>query len=312
MTLTPSSKFTLKVILGVTIFSVLIWNSGVHTIWTQLLLIKFSAVIIYGLLNVVAYLLAGLGIIILGSSLNKKVFCQQGLRGFLATASLALFTPGRAGDLLLPLYWKRYLSYGETMAVVFVDKIITLFWLISIGSSGVYIIFGLQYGLIVGALLLIGLGACSMLILSRSCRTIIIRIIPKKLMAIFSGFIPAFQTVLKSGHTFITITVVITGIRIVLYAYGFCVLLDGLGSSCSLVYATLILALAQLTSIVPISIMGLGVVESIFILGFTQLNIASSQIIAVSLIGRIVTVFWLSIFFSFFTIENKNKLTAKK
>ncbi len=312
MALIPPLKFSLQVILGAIIFSVLVWNNGISTIWEELLLIKFSAVIIYGLLNVMAYLLAGLGIIILGSSLNKEVFCQKGLRSFLATASFALFTPGRAGDLALPFYWKKYLSFGETMAVVFVDKIITLFWLISLGASGVYIIFGVQYGLIVGALLLAGLGACSMFVLSSSWRTIISRIIPGKLMNIFTGFAPAFQTVLKSGHTFITIAVVITGIRIVLYGLGFCILLDGLGSNCSLVYATLILALAQLTSIVPISIMGLGVVESVLILGFTQLNIASSQIIAVSLIGRIVTVFWLSIFFSFFTIENSGELTHEE
>ena len=88
-------------------------------------------------------------------------------------------------------------------------------------------------------------------------------------------------------------------------------LLQGLGIRCPIYFPIFILAIGQMISIIPISIMGMGTTELIYVFAFSKINIDADSIIAVSLLGRIITLFWLGIFFMMFAIKPKLSINNK-
>ena len=150
-------KFFAKLFFGILIFVFLVWKAGPSEIARNLIQYKTSAILMINLTTLCGFFLSGFGLIILGKTINPQLDLRQGLKGFFGSTSLALFFPGRAGDLMLPFYWKRFLEYGECLCVIFLDKMITLFWVLLFGSCGIYVVFNTKYGFLITLLTFITL-----------------------------------------------------------------------------------------------------------------------------------------------------------
>jgi uncharacterized membrane protein YbhN (UPF0104 family) len=295
-------KFIIKVLLGLLVFGFLVWKAGPTAVVRNLGHFKIFAIVLINITTLCGFLLGGSGVILLGKSISSRVEWRQGMRGFLASSSLAIFVPGRAGDFALPLFWRRYMASGECLAVVFLDKLITLFCILSLGSFGIFVVFHSYMGFIIG-LLGIGLIVSALLLFSiPKTRIVVSRILPGKVMEYMQGSVNAFRTITGNGKKRLLAVIVLAIIRILVYGMGFWISLWGVDVTVPILYSILVMTMAQFTSLIPISVMGLGPVEAVCVYSMEQLSISASLVIAALVVGRFVAFFWLSLFFSWFNI----------
>jgi uncharacterized membrane protein YbhN (UPF0104 family) len=65
------------------------------------------------------------------------------------------------------------------------------------------------------------------------------------------------------------------------------------------------MTIALFASFVPVSILGLGPVEAICVYAMAQIQIESSLVMAALIVGRLITLMWLSLFFILFGTGSK-------
>lgn len=297
------SRFFIRLFLGALIFGILVWKIGASGILKNLTQFKLAALLLINATTLNGFLLGGVGVILLGKKVNPRVEWLGGMKGFLGAVSLSLFIPGRAGDFALPLYWKRFMRYGESLVVILIDKLNTFFWVLSFGACGMYLVFHRYIGfwvttLVVSFMLFLGLS----LSLPRT-RIVISRLLPEKILALLQGSMTALRAVGNRGKRTLLLVFVLNGIRIFVYGVGFWVSLWGLDIACPFFYSICLLAIAQLVSFIPISIMGLGTVEAVCVYGLNQIGIEPSLVITALLVGRIIALFWLSLFLLVFSLN---------
>lgn len=296
-------KLLFKVSLGILIFGVLVWKIGPSVILQNLIQFKIAALVLMNVTTLSGFLMGGIGVIVLGKTVSPRLEWRGGMEGFLGSISLALFVPGRAGDLSLPFYWKRFLRYGECLAVVLLDKVNTVFWVLSFGACGLYFIFQGYTGFFAAALGYFFIFSLILLVSISKTRSILSRLLPKKILDFLEGSMTAFRTVAKKGKKNLVAVFVLTGVRVFTYGVGFWVSLWGLDVSSPFFYSVFLMAIAQFVSFIPISVMGLGTVEAVCVYGLAQIDTGPSLVIAALLAGRVITLFWLSLFFLMFALK---------
>lgn len=296
-------RFFIKVFIGVLIFGILIWKFGPSEILNSISRFKIVALIIINITTLCGYLLAGIGVILLGKAVSKRLEWWQAMKGVLATISLAIFVPGRAGDFSLPFYWKRYMSVRECIAVVLLDKTITAFWVLMLGGCGIYIIFGSYKGLLALSLLLLPVFFLLFSVFVLRSSVAASKILPKKVFEFWEGSVDAIRTMAKSGKKYVILTFFLTGIRIVIGGVGFWVSLWGVDLVAPFFYSIFVTALAQFTTFVPVSIIGIGIFEAVCVFALAQIGIEPSPVMAALVAGRITTMVWLCLFFLLFNVN---------
>jgi uncharacterized membrane protein YbhN (UPF0104 family) len=244
-------------------------------------------------------------LIVLGKTINPQLNFRQGLKGFLGSTSLALFVPGRAGDLMLPFYWKPFLKYGECLSVIFLDKMITLFWVLLFGSYGIYVVFNTKYGFLITLSVFTTLILLIVLFCIPKTRRVVSHILPTRIMNFLEGSVNAFRTIAARGKKSLFTVYIFSCFRIILYGVGFWISLWGLDIASPLVYSILVMTIALFATLVPVSILGLGPVEAICVYALAQIQIESSLVMAALIVGRLITLMWLSLFFILFSTGSK-------
>lgn len=303
-------KFFFKVSLGILIFGVLVWTIGPSLILKNLTQFKIVALVLINVTTLSGFLMSGMGVIVLGKTVSPRLEWRGGMEGFLGSISLALFIPGRAGDLSLPFYWRRFLRYGECLAIVLLDKVNTMFWVLSFGACGLYFIFQGYTGFLTVAFGYFLIFSIILVVSISKTRGLISRLLPKKILELLEGSMATFRTVAKNGKKSLFAVIVLTGLRVFIYGVGFWVSLWGLDVSSPFFYSVFLMAIAQFVSFIPISVMGLGTVEAVCIYGLAQIDIGPDLVIAALLVGRVITLCWLSLFFLMFALK-KNKANAE-
>jgi uncharacterized protein (TIRG00374 family) len=298
-------KFFAKLFFGTFIFGFLVWKAGPSEIIRNLTQYKPSAVFLINLTTLCGFFLGGAGLIILGKTINSKLNFRQGLRGFFGSTSLALFVPGRAGDLMLPFYWKQFLKYGECLSVIFLDKMITLFWVLLLGSCGIYAVFKTGYGFLIASLGFATLVCLFVLLCIPKIRRVVSHVLPRKIIDFLQGSINAFRTIAARGKKSLFTVFILSSLRIILYGVGFWISLWGLDIDSPLVYSILVMTIALFAALIPVSILGLGPVDAICVYALAQIQIESSLVMAALVVGRLITLFWLSLFFILFSTGGK-------
>jgi len=298
-------KFFAKLFFGILIFGFLIWKAGPSEIIRNLSQYKISAVLLINLTTLCGFFISGAGLIILGKTINPQLNFRQGLKGFLGSTSLALFVPGRAGDLMLPFYWKPFLKYGECLSVIFLDKMITLFWVLLFGSYGIYVVFNTKYGFLITLSVFTTLVLLIVLFCIPKTRRVVSHILPTRIMDLLEGSVNAFRTIAARGKKSLFTVYIFSSFRIILYGVGFWISLWGLDIASPLVYSILVMTIALFATLVPVSILGLGPVEAICVFALAQIQIESSLVMAALIVGRLITLMWLSLFFILFSTGSK-------
>ena len=209
----------------------------------------------------------------------------------------------RAGDFALPFYWKRYMASGECLSVVFLDKLITLFCILSLGSCGIFVIFHSYMGFVIGSLGMVLIVSLLLMLSIPKTRIVISRILPEKVLEYMQGSVNAFRTITGRGKNRLFAVFVLTTVRIFIYGIGFWISLWGVDVAAPVFYSILVMTMAQFTSLIPVSVMGLGPVEAVCVYSLEQISICASLVMAALVVGRFIAFFWLSLFFFWFNIN---------
>ncbi len=215
---------------------------------------------------------------------------------------LTLVIPGRLGDISMPLFLRRWISPRDSTIVLLIDKSITLIVITIIGSLGVVHFLGWPLALAMAGSLITGILILSLLLSERS-QSLRDRV-AKLLLGRFVGHAHGFRRQLLSLlHDWqgIAINLVATMARMLLAGFSLQLVLGWFGTEAPLWYIVMVQVLAQLITIVPISFMGIGVVESVNIALLGRIGIDPAVVLACALAMRALqTIIYLMLFLLLF------------
>ena len=78
----------------------------------------------------------------------------------------------------------------------------------------------------------------------------------------------------------------LTGLRMLFYGFVLVLLMESVRVEVELCPMIVLNAVSQFSTMIPITIYGIGIMESIWVAGFHRLNIAADSVIAAAIIGR--------------------------
>jgi uncharacterized protein (TIRG00374 family) len=245
-----------------------------------------------------AALLLGLGSVVVKSFRwwflticdGQRYRFSAAVRHYFSSSFTGLVTPGRLGEFTRVYYVKRDLDYpiGRAAATVVVDRLFDLYLLLIVGVTAIFH-FGFATSIRPSLLsLLISLLLIPLIFVhpragrwfSRRTASILSRSrIGAALRNESDSFFDAMRVLLSwrllvgVGSTVLSYSMILGG--------GYLMTVS-LGVSIGLADAALLLGLSSLVSLLPISILGVGTRDTVFILGFMSLGLPESQALAYS------------------------------
>lgn len=296
-------RFTMKIFIGIVLFGLLIWYVGWAEIIKNLVLFKWTTIFILIGTTFFGYFIAGCGIFFLGRAIRPDLPWLFSLQGFFATVSLSIFVPGRVGDLALPYYWRDFMRPGECMAILFLDKMISTFWVLIFGGIGMSLMFNNRVAVLLPIIMILALVILIALMVCPQTRLLITGIMPDKLRLLLEGSIGAFRIIATTGKKSFFFTILLSFLRIFIYGVAFWISLWGVNLSSPFFYSVFVMGVAQYTSFIPVSFMGIGTVEAVCVYAFDLIGIAPEKVLAALVVGRLITMFWLVLFFVKFNVN---------
>jgi len=212
---------------------------------------------------------------------------------------IGIATPGRLGELSRVLYVKRdiKISAGMCLSSVVLDRLLDLYLLMLVGFAACFRfdIAGKASPLF---LALLGILAIAPLLLlsPRISRFFIHRMLGraarKKFVKVLSdGVDDFFSGVEKLLSWRLVLSVLLTLVAYVFFFYAGLLLVRSLGIPIDFMNTTLILGLANLLSLVPVTVAGVGTRDAVFIFTFASLALTEAQALGFS--ALVLAVFYL-------------------
>lgn len=239
-------------------------------------------------LKITTLILNGANINLFIKTLNKRIhFWKVFLISNLAL-SLGLFFPGKIGEFSLVYFLKRDgLLGGEGTAIAIMDKLITFVFLSILALFGIVWYFdfisAIKIGLVIAAFLFITMS----LLTRQKIREFIKRYFLRKYASFFTGFNYSFRQILNDKKS-ILLNFLVTGIKWTLSFVSLQIGFLSFGIKVGLPEVSLITAIAILVSLIPISIAGLGIRESVAVYLFVGQGVAPEIAASVYLINTFI------------------------
>ena len=188
-----------RIFIGVSILSLLILKLGAAEVLDVISNMNVYIVLLVLFSSLFTYFLAAIKLKILIGGLGEEISAFDSFRYYLPAYALGLLTPGKVGNLsLLYFFKKNKISYGKTLAVLVLDKLITYIALSMIAIYGFFIFFELDIALKVTFYLLLFLLILSFSIKSKKTRGFIQDIILRKYTKKFKGFYRNLEFLIKN------------------------------------------------------------------------------------------------------------------
>lgn len=177
--------------------------------------------------------------------------------------ALGSVAPGRLGEFGLSyiLKHKEGLSYGPSLSVSILDKVVTVFVLLSLSFFGFYRFFGVGYFLVVAVFFIVGIAISLFLLLNERFRLFLKDKVLKARASQFSDFSRSLRTLLFRRKLFLLLNVFVTYIKWIYSFFLIHLIVLSLGIDISFFTVAVIFSFLTLVSILPISISGLGLSE---------------------------------------------------
>ena len=216
--------------------------------------------------------------------------------------SLGLFVPGKIGELsLIPFLKQEGVPTGHGTVISVLDKLISLVVLSLSSIIGFFIFFDIGATLKLIAILFLLIAVILFFIVSNAGRSFIKKYILRKFSMKFQGFSKLLFYYFKKQKLIIFLNIIITFIKWIVNAVILYTLFLAYNQNVPFVYIFLINSMLTIISLIPISISGLGVRESIAVFIYGALSINPLITISTHLIPLIISYFIaiLTILFSF-------------
>jgi hypothetical protein len=281
-------SIVLRLLVGLGIISFLLYRVGVKEIYQTTTTIKPAYLFLYLAAVFVSLLMGAYKLKVLIDALKKLKFAKV-LRYYLLSWSTGLFVPGRLGEFILVYFLKKEdIDVPKGTAVTLLDKIIIFTTLSAIAVFGFFIFFIAVKALQLMSILLTGFGLLGLVFASKRVRSVIKKYVLRKYANKFSGLSETVMHYLKKQRKALALNYFWTSAKWLLTAVGVVLLFAGLGQKVSVISALMILAIGAITTIIPITLSGLGIRESVAVFLFMQLGVAAEITLTVFLIMLII------------------------
>ena len=306
------SKF-IALIIGILIFAYLINKIGLDKIIFTLKNFNPLYLPILLVILLISHFLSGLNLWILTRHL-KKISLINCIKYVFFTIFYSVFMPGKLADFLIIYYFKKKnISIGESSAIIFFDKIISLILKSILGILGVLLIFD-KFNLILLSLpiIIIFVIILSIIILSsKTSRNLIRKYILRKYSYLFKGFSKKIIEYLKGYKKELFYNFSITVIKIIFETLLIYLLFLAFGLKSNFILILLVFNLLAIANffISPIGISGGGVREGLGVIIFGLVGI-DMAIVLNSYIIKIILIYFINLII-FIKYHNELNLLKK-
>ncbi|MFH1761179.1 MAG: lysylphosphatidylglycerol synthase domain-containing protein [bacterium] len=212
---------------------------------------------------------------------------------------LATFIPGRLGDIGLVHFLKDKFTPGQSLSVLVVDKVITLSIVTIISAMGIGAIVSWYFAIII----ILGIISGWYLILRLAgqkglkIREWVIRKILGKYAPHLQGFHNEIHNTVKNGWG-ISGNVMLTLFRFFLASLSLTLILSVFfGIKVNIFYVIFVQTISQLAAMIPVTLMGIGLVETVGVSMFMRVGIQPEIILTTCLLTRTIHLCFIFIIF---------------
>ncbi|MBT4935422.1 flippase-like domain-containing protein [Candidatus Woesearchaeota archaeon] len=264
----------LKILVSITLLVYLILKIDIINIIHILQNIHPAIYILFAIPFLLVIFLNSISVYFLLLSINIKTKFKDIIKFKLLSRSFSLFFPGQLGELTLaPLLKTKKIPMGKSLAVITLDKIISLTLISLFAFYGFLLYFETSTGwkFIIPILLIIII--IPIILLSQKRRFFVRKYILRKYAKLFTGYSKNIRSILRKRKDALFIDVTMTLFWLVSTATIIKVLFMYFGFHVNIIEILAIQAIGALSSMVPISLSGLGVRESIAVYLYYKIGI---------------------------------------
>lgn len=299
-----SIGYLLKFTFGISILLLLFLKLGIEDIIKITLTADLKFVFLAYIPFVISLLIGSFNVYVLIFGLVKKISFFHAFKYYLLSWSVGLFMPGKIGDLSIIYFLKKEnIPIGLGTAVSITDKIISLITLVLIASFGFFLFFNIKQALIYMALFIGITSLLIFLILNKTSRDIIKKVLGKR-SKIFKGFSKSILSYIKTKKELLMLNFIITLLQWFVSAFTIFFLFLAFDTHIPISIVFLISTITTTLSLIPLTISGLGIKESVAVFLYSTLNYSPIITAGVHLIVIMLKYILAICVFVFFT-ENR-------
>lgn len=282
-------------LLGVAVLIFLVYYVGVNDIFNSIRSIKvYYLPVIFGL-YILFLCMSTLCIQIL---IKKKTSFKKMFKYCSLSWVFGLVIPGKLGELSLAFLLKKEgFNFIPSLVISFIDKFLTLLFLIIISFFGVFLFFDANQSLyfIIITSLIIG---CFYLFFNIKLLQFFI---PKKYRKYSNEFIIEYSSFFKKERKRLYFNFLLTILRWLINSFMVFFIFLSLGITINIFYILIINTLTAFTSLIPLTVNGLGIRQSLGVYLFSKINVSSSLSLNMYLISLSLTYFIALALYSYYS-----------
>jgi uncharacterized membrane protein YbhN (UPF0104 family) len=283
-------------IVGIAIFVALIRFAGAESTFKTLVGCRIIPAVYAFFFIIINMFVGAVGVTIIGRKFNSNLSWRDGIQGYLIVSVLSSFVPGKLADFSLPYFWRRNLAIHQTSSIVVIDKLITLFWIVSLSIIGGTLFFEWCKAYHVVVAIGVFLSAVIFYVVKKKLAHRYATYLPSNLYRLFSGMKESFLYSLQYARYELMANAFLTGLRMLISGVVLVLLLASVHENVHVLPMTVLNAVSQFSTLIPITISGIGIMESIWIAGLHKDNISADSVIAAAILGRIMVLVMSLIF----------------
>ncbi len=302
-------KLILKIAISATLLFILFSKVGINEPLSLLKNVDFGILLIIFILSIIVFFIGSLNLKILANKLNKQIGIWRLFSYYTTSNSIGNLLPGKFGDLSILYFLKKDgLKIGESSALYILDKTISLALLLLASLVGMFIFIeplGVEIITLLFALLLI---LFFFLFVYKKIFIFARKILGTYLQK-FDGFQSTIKIYLKHGKKEIFYNFILTVFRLLLSALVILLAFKSIDPDIKIrfIHVVIIYALTTIISLLPISLSGLGIRESMAVILYSYINVSPQLSLSAYLLLLIFKVFFTALFIIMYFIVGHAK-----
>ena len=280
----------IKFLFAIFIFIFLLYKIGFRDVLSKVISLNPVFYLIVFLILLVTLVIGAYNIKILVNVENDKIPFKRIFYYNTLSWSIGLFVPGKIGEFsLVHLLKKEKISMGKASVIFLLDKIISLIVFLFFSMIGFIIFLDFSSILKLNIVIFI-LGLCFLFfVVFEKGRYLIKRYVLRKYATEFEGFSDFLFLYFRKEKLLLLKNFILTFLKWFVNSFNVYILLLAYNQNISVFYVFLINAMLMIVSLIPITISGLGIGQSVAILLYKNLfNIEPSLVLSVYLIPLII------------------------
>lgn len=278
----------LRWLVGLAILSYLLYIIGIKDILLAFTKLNYFFLPLIALIFALNFAIGTFNIKILTNPLKCIDFFTL-LKYYALSWSVGLFVPGKLGEFsIVYLLKKKGIGFGKGCALSIIDKVITLLTLFLVALFGVLLFFDFYVFLRVLMAFVLSFVILYFIIVSNLGRGLVKRYVLRSYAVHFKGFHKTIKDYFKNRKRTLILNFFLTLSKWFCVALIIYFLLLAFGISSSYPYVLLVSCVVTLFTLIPISISGLGIRESIAVYLFHLSGIGSPVVMGVYLIILVI------------------------